>query len=353
MGELNDKTGGGTLLTQEEEEIRSLLAAAGPRPEVPRQDLEAIEAAFRAEWQRHVERRRTTSSRRTGRWLALAAGLLAAVGAGWWLWPPGPTTIVAAARVEAVRGTVTVRVAGEAGRPAVLAAGQTIPPGAVLETAPDDGAAPGSAALRLADGASARFDAGSEARMVSSSVLELAHGAIYIDSGAGARRAAAVEVRTAVGVATDVGTQFEVRLLAPDSGAMRVRVREGMVLVRRGEESYPAVDGTELTLSADGSVGRGRLDVHGPPWEWVVRSAPAFTIEGRTLGEFLAWVGRETGWTIRFADPQLEASAGSIVLHGDLGDLAPDRAPAAVLKGAGLRHEVIEGTLIVRAGDGS
>jgi ferric-dicitrate binding protein FerR (iron transport regulator) len=294
----------------EEEQVRHLLEEAGPRPEVPPEDLAKIKAAFRAEWQQHVRRRRFPDRRL---WL-LAASVLLVIGFGWWLWPAASAPV---ARVEGTSGR-------EEG--AELLSGT----GVVTEEDP--------LALRLEGGASLRLDVDSQVRLVSTSVIELRRGAVYLDSeGTGT-----VTVQTPFGTVMEVGTQFEVRLL---ESALRVRVREGEVRV----DSHRAEAGTELTVQADGSVTRNRIASYGPPWSWVLKAAPPLRIEGLTLAEVLARVTRETGWTIRYEDPGIAASAGEIVVHGDVGHLAPDQALEVVLPGAGLDYQVVDGVLILRA----
>ena len=59
-------------------------------------------------------------------------------------------------------------------------------------------------------------------------------------------------------------------------------------------------------------------------------------------------LARETGWEIRYSDPSLARSAGTITLHGAMGPVTPDQAPEVVLRGAGLTSEIRDG--IVRAG---
>ncbi|MCP4661753.1 MAG: FecR domain-containing protein [bacterium] len=326
---------------------------AGRRPEVPDEDLAIIKTAARAAWQAKLRKR---EARRFGftraRALALAAGLLIAVGASWWWWiarsatGPGP-----AARVETIAGMATMRTLGEDGREpptTSVEVGQAIPAGTELDTTGADRGVPAQIALRLAGGSSLRIEGGSRVRIASLSVIELESGTVYVDSGAEPERGAAVEVRTPLGVAADFGTQFEVRLL--DGGAtMRVRVREGMVVVEQGETSHSAVDGMELTLHSDGSVVRRRVPAHGPEWRWVLDTAPHFDVEGRTLREFLDWVARETGWWIRFEDQAVETSAEAIILYGAIGDLTPDQAPDVVLPGAGLSGRVVDGTLVISA----
>jgi ferric-dicitrate binding protein FerR (iron transport regulator) len=148
-------------------------------------------------------------------------------------------------------------------------------------------------------------------------------------------------VRTPLATARDIGTRFEVRLL--DSG-MRVRVRGGLVRLEHRGATYEATPGVELTATA-GILQRRVAALHGPEWDWTLRVSPPFALEGRTLGSFLQWVEREGGWRPRFADPALERSSSSIVLHGSVEGLTPEEALAVVLPTCGLRHRV-DGDLI-------
>ena len=365
----------------EAERVRRLLEEAGPRPAVPTEDLAAIKKAFRAEWTEHVGNRPLEGSRSPlpRPLLALAAVLLVALGLGWWVWrtapPAGPETV---ARVEILDGAVTARPPqkggdgdGDGEAVIALAVDRELPAGTELVTGAA-GAVPGRAALRLASGVSLRFDTGSRARLQSGSEIELAAGALYVDTGAvdtgadtgtGAPSGGleALRIHTPLGVVRDVGTRFEVRLLAADgeegegpapgtgggADALRVRVRAGRVDLRWDATSDSAEAGEELTLHADGSVDRGRIAVHGAAWDWVFKVAPVFEIEGRNLAELLDWVARETGWEIRYGDPALAEAAGSIVLHGSLGEATPDQAPEIVLPGAGLRFRMEDGVLVV------
>lgn len=294
----------------EEEQVRKLLEEAGPRPEVPPEDMAKIKAAFRAEWEEHVRRRRSPDRRL---WL-LAASIVLVIALGWWLWPASSAQV---ARVEGTSGK------GE---------GEEILSGTGVVTEKDP------LALRLEGGASLRLDVDTQVRLVSTSVIELRRGAVYLDSeGTGT-----VAVQTPFGTVTEVGTQFEVRLL---ESALRVRVREGAVLV----DSHRADAGTEMVLREDGSVTRSRIAAWGPPWDWVLKTAPPLQIEGLTLAEVLKRVVRETGWTVRYEDPGIAASAGGIVVHGNVEPLAPEQALEVVVPGAGLEHRVEDGVLILRA----
>lgn len=310
-----------------EDELRRLLEAAGPRPQIPPEDLEAISSAARAAWRMQVRRRPA--------W-PLAAGLAAliavAIGLAWWFASPETAAPPEVARVEAVTGPLHL---SEKGTWREVSPGESVPLGAQLRTS-------ARASLRLSGGSTLRMDTGTRVRFASATVLDLEEGSVYLDTGSGQPAA----VRTSVGTARDVGTQFAVRL--EGTATMSVRVREGAVVVERDGHSYDAAAGQELVLHGDGTLERREVPAFGPGWEWVLEAAGRFEIEGRTLQELLDWVTRETGWQVRFADAELAASAREIVLHGGMGTLRPDQAPFAVLPGAGLEGELVEGVLTIR-----
>lgn len=366
MRDERDRPADDAALAAEEEGLRRRLEEAGPRSPIPPEDLAAISAAAHAAWREAVQRRagerrrpgggtiataltswrRQRVRRRGAVAAALAALLLVALGIGWW-WrsrPQAPPPVVA--RVEAVVGLVRLEVPGEA--PAPLAAGAAVPAGAVLSTAGAGDAAPGRAALRLAGGGELRLDAGTRLRLLAAASLELAAGAVYADTGTDGAAGTALVVHTPLGVVRDVGTRFAVALDGPADPVLRVRVRDGRVVVEQGGRSDGAGRGEELVVRGGRRVERRRIAVHGSAWDWVMAASPAFEVEGRTLGELLAWVARETGWRVRFVEPGLAAAADEIVLHGDFGDLRPDQAAFAVLPGAGLEGELADGVLVVR-----
>jgi ferric-dicitrate binding protein FerR (iron transport regulator) len=199
------------------------------------------------------------------------------------------------------------------------------------------------AAVRLDSGHALRLDAGTRLRLDTDSVLTLERGAVYIDSQL-SPSGAAVEVRTHLGVATDVGTRFEVRLA---ESQLRVRVREGLVNVERDGRTHAASAGIELTLDAAGSVERRSTPVYGPSWQWSVEIAPVFDIEGRSLRELLDWVSRETGWRLRFTNPAVASGVATVSLSGSVAGLTPTEALATVLPTSGLSHRVVDGVLII------
>lgn len=327
----------------EEREVRELLELAGPRPELPAGDLDAIVAAGRVAWRDAVGEPAVVRRPGMTRITALAAAVVVALGIGWW-W--------SATRSGELDGEGGGGGAGEPVAQCVAAwdareplEGRTFVAGTAIETGDGTGPLPSRLALRLSSGIEVRLDADTRLRLASATEVELERGAVYVDTGAASGTGLAV--RTPFGVARDVGTRFQVRL-GDHEAPLRVRVRDGSVVVERGSETRLAAAGEAIVVRGDGVMERRRASGYGPAWNWVTATAPRFELEGRTLAQLLEWVSRETGWVVRYEDPGLAAAADDVVLHGSLGDLRPDQAPFAVLPGAGLEGEFDEGTLVVR-----
>ncbi|MCZ6507998.1 MAG: FecR domain-containing protein [Acidobacteria bacterium] len=324
-----------------EEEIRHLLRASGPREEIPTGDLEAIRNEARRAWRSMASPEHRAAESRDLRVVALAASLILALAGGWYWSARG---LPGAATVEFVRGEV--RIEGDVSGSGEVVAGRVLPVGALIETAQATGAVPGRLALRLASG-QLRLDAGTRLRLESADRILLERGAIYFDSGPGARpMSGAIEVVTAYGTIHDIGTQFDVRLAASGM-ALTVRVREGAVALESGAQVRSANRGEALEVSTDGSIALTRIAVDDESWAWAQASAPPFEIEGATLAEFLEWASRETGWAVRYADPALAESARSIGLSGTIEGLTAAEAVSVVLPGSGLAYEIAAGTLQV------
>lgn len=348
---MDEKRPSAERFEEEEESVRLLLERAGPRPPLSQGDLDSIRSALSSAWQFEVRRRARAVPRRPV-WplaAALAAALALAAGLAWW-WVSRAShvggTPPTVAWVEEVKGHV--RLVEPVSRRPKLVEGDPIPLGAVLESGGGD--EEGKASLRLPHGANVRLRAGTRLRLASASSLELERGGLYVDTESGPgwpRSDQTIEVRTAVGTARDIGTQFSVRLVDSGSQAMVVRVREGAILTEQQGRTYLTRAGQELVLSGDGTSESRAAAGSGPEWSWLLEVTPGFEIEGRRLGDFLAWVGRETGWRI-VLEEGVESGASEIVLHGSIGELRPDQAPFAVLPGAGLEGKLEGETLVIR-----
>lgn len=308
----------------EDEATARLLRIAGRRAEVPADRAARVRQAVHREWQAQTRRRAIRRPVLVGLGaLAAAAMVLMILRVN-----TRPSAVVAPA-VE------TVAQVEQTGGNAQFSSGAWVHAGEWLETG-----ASARAAFRLADGTSLRLDSSSRARLLSSSVVELTAGAVYIDTGSDST---SLEVRTPFGTAHDIGTQFEVRLRGQ---SLRVRVRRGVVELRRGQESMAARAGTELTIDGAEAV-RREIAAHGTEWDWAVSLAPPFAIEGRSLSAFLEHLCREQGWTLRYRDAGLARDSSSMILHGSVEGLRPAEALTVALATSGLVHTLREGELLV------
>ena len=123
-------------------------------------------------------------------------------------------------------------------------------------------------------------------RLISSTEIELVRGALYFASEDSADQVEQLRVRTRLGSLRDVGTQFIARL---DPETLVVSVREGAVAIDGGNEPIEAATGQRVNVSGSGTVSRESIALHGEEWAWAEQLAPAYDMDGHTLGEFLAW----------------------------------------------------------------
>jgi hypothetical protein len=314
----------------DDETTVQLLRAADPRTSVSVLRAARVRSAARAAWQLQI-RRRTIRRRVIILSSILGAGALGLVFGREALLerniPAGPGDPVAI--VEQVDG------------PSRIQRNHLVRVGDWIEMAPGS-----RLALRFGDRTSVRVDTGSRLRVLSPMIVELVAGAVYVDTGS---ERGGFEVRTAMGTAHDIGTQFEVRLL-PQS--VRVRVRTGMVQLRDSARSIAGHQGTEITLSATGAVTRP-FDGHDAEWDWATRVAPPLVMEGVSLATFLERAARERGWKVEYTDLTLAREAKTIVLHGSVAGLTPDDAIGVAVGASGLRHRIERGSVIVLRADAS
>lgn len=304
-----------------------LLHVAGPRVPVSSERADRVRSAARVAWQGQTRRRAIRKRALVAATLAAAAAVVVLLGRGE---RSQPHIAVGdpVALVEQVDGI------------AELQPEDAVRIGEWIETAVES-----RVALRFDDGASVRIDSGSRVRALSSSVIELAAGAVYLDTGS---ERSGFEVRTPLATARDIGTQFEVRLI---DESLQLRVRTGMVQLTDRARSMSGRPGTEIVLSATGAVSRP-IAAYGSEWEWTTRVSPPIVMEGMSLASFLQRVAREHGWTVEYRDPALRREAEGIVLHGSVSGLAPQEAIEVAIATSGLRHRLENGTLIVLRAEG-
>jgi hypothetical protein len=304
--------------TEAERAMKQLFAHAKPRPLPPPADTEEIRRAVFAEWDAVTGRR--VWARRSA--YAAAASVLLAAG----LWFSGSVDEqagpgVTVARVERMQGSV-----------AGVAVGGALSTGARLTTGE------GQVALRLASGGSLRVGANSEVVLTGPDGAELVAGAVYFDSE---RQRAGQEftIETALGSVRDVGTQFLVNV-NQSQGVLDVGVREGLVVLTKDGESGTARAGERLVAERDATaLRRDAIATFGGEWAWAERLAPPFDIDGRTVGDFLAWFAAQTGRSVVFANPDAERLASETTLRGSI-DLEPLQKLSAVLATTELTYRI-------------
>jgi len=344
----SDRYPRGDAGSTDEKLVEQLVRIAGKRRAVPAERTHRVREAVFAEWQRSVadDRRRRITKRWTWSLAAAATVIMGLTLTSWKIglgpWAPESP----AATVESVVASVRLEHAtGRGGRSAreLARPGMTIFSGEQFDTGPS-----GRIAVRLASGQSVRLDNDTLLRVTSNHDLLLERGAIYIDTEGTADRRNQVTVRTPFGTARDVGTQFSVRV---SGESVRVTVREGIVELDHSAGREQAAAGSEIELNSAGEIRRRTIPLHGADWDWVARITPTIELDGRTLGEFLRWVSRETGLRVLYLDASTHRRTEGIVLSGAIAGLTPTEALAAVLPTCGLDHRIDEGTIVLEARD--
>ena len=304
-----------------------------------RQPLDAeayarMHAAVSAEWRATVRPR----SWATARWGAIAAGLAAAF-------------LIIAIGLRFFAPAAVLGVAARADGDGLVSQSTLLPErhivvGGVLR-AGGMLMARGSVLVELQGGGTLRIANGTRFEAISADGVALHEGEIYVDLPPGLPRASAFIVRTALGLIEHVGTQFDVATVDQD---VRIRVREGIVRLRRGSETETAASGTELLVPKAGPTSQRAISTHGPQWSWIEALEPDYDIEDRKLMDFLLWTARETGRRLSFGDDRARDVAERTHLHGSIHGMAPATALEMVLTTTSLQYEFEEDLIRVSSG---
>lgn len=318
-------------IAAEENTVARLMGVAGRRPPVPTDVLAELRRNTHDHWRQKIVRQQLVRRQRL-RWLAVAATLVVAI-SGSLLWR-GQQSVSSPIAMTPIADLETV-VGGNWEFPA-----DGLVEGAILETGDV------RVALRMNTGASLRLDVDTRMVLRRSDLVALERGAVYIDTETkGTPDGTSLAVQSPLGLARDIGTQFEVRL---SSDNLEVRVREGEVQVETADGKHAALAGSSLRITADGSVERYDEAAYGSSWDWVLAAAPAIDLEGQSLAEALRWMVRETGWQVAYEDEALEIQVESIIVHGAVQDLRPDEVAEVLLPGSGLSSVLRDGALLVQ-----
>ncbi len=317
--------------SKDEATIAALLRTAGPRPMPAAEAMAAARAAVETEWRDAAaahQRARRPAVRYAG-WAAAASIAMAAV-AVWMVYSSVESPSTSVASLARVEGEVELdRGDGQWTR---LAADDSIRDGAQLRTA-----ATGRAALVLASGVELRLDGATRVAFQDVGHARLLDGAVYVDSGASPGPAARdLVLDTTAGHVRHLGTQYFARV---SGESLRVGVREGRVALEGPAGTAIGASGEQLTV-ADGKLTRAPLARTAEDWQWIAEVTPPFSLEGRTVEDFLVWAARETGRTIVYVTPEAGRLSRSVTLSGSVEGLAPDAAIEAVLSTTSLRPDI-------------
>jgi ferric-dicitrate binding protein FerR (iron transport regulator) len=324
-------------------DLAALLRAVGPRPQPPADVAAEVRAAVAAEWRATVAARQPARRRPRLHWMAMAASVAAiaiAVGIALPHWTGADRPVATVARVS---GAAEVRHAAD-GAWQPLTTGSSVAAGDEIRTQ-----ASGRVALRRADSLEVRLDAATQLAFNDDERASLATGSVYVDAGAPGSGSGAFVIGTQFGDVRHLGTQY---FTSVRDGLLQVAVREGSVAIDKGKSPVTARAGESLTITRDGVVSRAQHDVYGAAWRWAESVAPEFAIDGRSLDEFLAWVGRETGRKIVYTSADAAREAESTRLNGSIAGLTPEAAVAAVFASEpGLRQHIAGGQIRVERAD--
>ncbi|MGB5346661.1 MAG: FecR family protein [Woeseia sp.] len=326
--------------------LEEILRHAEPRPRPADAAAARAYEALHDEWQAAT---RQTRWRRRASYIGIAATLLLVVFAGmqWNNSTPAPAkflqlTVLRATGSE-VQHNATQHLPDDLANSAL-----TLRHGDVLATAHDS-------RLALAwDSGSLRIDEDTRVRFDNAQTLTLLAGTLYFDStpfGNVAGTAAQIEIDTAFGRVSHVGTQFQVGM---SDNALQVSVREGAVRVAGERIDVTLVRGEGIALTKDGYFERQAVATYDTSWQWAADIAPEQQLAGRTTAEVLQWIARETGREIRFRNEAARELAASE--PRGIAALAPLPALRTIPFMTSLQYSLSDGYIVVDvavADDGS
>jgi len=325
-------------ITQGEEVIGRLIAAAGPGTTASPAARQRVYDAVQARWERSVSERRAAALKRRAtqyRVYGLAATLAVAAATFYLLQGPSTTSpgSAALAAISQARGSVTILRAGE--RLDAAAAG-SLEAGDTLRTGAD-----GQLAIALADGMSLRVNVDSELAFADQAHVNLAAGTIYLDSGLGNR--ADLEVLTPLGTVEHVGTQYEVNV---GESNLRLRVREGSVAYSGVAGELTTAAGQQVDVASNGQTTMMAFAADDPAWDWAEALAVLAPAEDYVVGEVIAWAARELALEIEYANPQIELRWATEKTKY-LAEFNPEQALDAIEQTTDTTLTISEGRLLI------
>lgn len=282
--------------------IGEIIKLAGARETIPDERFERARQSVHSHWQQVVAQQPAYRLRRF-RPLAIAASVLIVVSATFVLWnqirlPSTPQL----ASVERVLGEVQINNENihdysEITANTLIQTGET-----------------GRIAIRMSGGQSLRINTSSKLTVHSPNHISLETGAIYIDSSNAQEEP--MRVSTPLGIAQDIGTQFQVSLSGMQ---LVVGVRQGLVEVTRaGQKTLSISKGFYAELNNTDDSELNPLQTNDPNWAWIETIAPQFDIQNANLAQYLQWYTQESGLELVWANADSELNALNTQLSGSI-----------------------------------
>jgi len=327
-----------------DEAVEELLEHAAPRPMPPSEDEAIIRDTVHAEWRAVTGRIRM---RRRVTQFAIAATVLLGIAVAFNTLQVSNVPVLQVATIGKSHGSIYLL--GQQSLMQEMTDHTVIVAGQVIET---DGEA--GIGLDWGNGGSLRIDENTRIEFTSADSVYLHSGQIYFDSHPSellsAITGSGFEITTDHGLVRHLGTQYMTRA---DAQKLSVSVREGQVSVD-GTYVNTAVAkaGEQIVLSGGAQPSVVDFNGYGAAWDWIEATAPTAEVDGRSVDEFLTWVGRETGLRIAYESSAAENMARDGVLKGNV-DMDPRDELSFRMSGEDLDYRIDGGTIYVSAIDSS
>ena len=334
-------------MTTTDKAVEALLEHALPRPTPPSKDEQEVRAVVQAEWRAVTGKRRARTQFTR---LAIAATVLLAVTVSFNVLRDSGIAPIQVATINKSYGSILL---GNQSQLHALSDFSAITVGQSIVTDTEDA----GISLEWGSGGSLRIDADTRVDFISADTIYLRSGRIYFDStpsdliasiSSGANETT-FRIETDHGTVTHVGTQY---MTYASSGELTVSVREGRVSMNSNYHNKTVLEGQQLTVAGSRRASVANFPRHGAAWDWVERTSPIADVDGRSVDEFLKWVGRETGLEISYESPEAQRKARAGILRGEV-DMDPRSALAFRMMGEDLDWHIDGGTIRVSLIDGN
>ena len=194
------------------------------------------------------------------------------------------------------------------------------------------------------------MDKNTHIEFIAADSVYLHSGQIYFDSQSAGTPDSNFTIETVHGSVTHVGTQY---MTNSDINGLTISVREGRVEV---DGSYVdtaiASEGQQMILSGGAHPAITDFNIYGEAWNWIEATSPNVDIDGRTVNEFLAAIGREIGLQVLYVSPAAEQMAHNGVMKGNV-DMDPRAELAFRMSGEDLGYRIDGGIIYVSVDSGS